>query len=189
MEEKSVIVIMGMKHTGKSTVGSLLAQRLETPFHDTDEVVRELTGKAPRELYDEGGSALMIARETDAVRYLVNRYSGDKTGCVIATGGGLADNAEALELLKKAGTLVFLDTPFELLFRRVMVSAERDGRLPGFLQGGDPEALFREVFLRRIKTYATISDIRITTGTRVPAELVQEIMDRTAHEQRTNIHR
>ena len=180
---------MGMKHTGKSTVGALLAQRLEVPFHDTDEVIRELTGKTPRELYDEGGSALMIEKENDAVRHLASRYSGKKTGCVIATGGGLADNSEALGLLKKAGTLVFLDTPFELLFKRVMASAERDGRLPRFLQGGDPEALFRELFLRRTKTYATMSDVRITTGTRVPAELVQEIMDRTAHEQRTNIHR
>jgi shikimate kinase len=61
-----------------------------------------------------------------------------------------------------------------------MESARRDGRLPRFLEGGDPETLFRELFLRRSKTYATITDVRIETGVRPPSEIVREIMDRTA---------
>lgn len=179
MENRRTIVIMGMKHTGKSTVGSLLAERLGFPFYDTDGVIAERSGKTPRELYDEGGPALMMERETEAARHLAERCETTGTPCVIATGGGLADNAEAIQTLKKTGVLVYLDTPFDLLFERVMESARRDGRLPRFLQGGDPETLFRELFFRRSKTYATMADIRVQADTRSPAELVREIMDRT----------
>jgi len=183
-----IIVIMGMKHTGKSTVGSLLAERLNIPFRDTDAVIEELSGKTARELYDAGGSALMMEKETEACMSLV----GDSVPggeCVIATGGGLADNHEALAILKRAATCVYLDTPFDLLFRRVMASAERDGRLPRFLQGPDPEALFRELFARRAETYATMADVRIETGARLPEELAQEIMEKVRDEQRTDLHR
>ncbi|HNY16173.1 MAG TPA: shikimate kinase [Treponemataceae bacterium] len=180
MKNRRAIVIMGMKHTGKSTVGALLASRLGVPFHDTDAVIAELSGKTARELYDSGGAALMKERETEAARYLAERCAETRSGCVIATGGGLADNPDAIAILKETGVLVYLDTPFKVLFARVMESARRDGRLPRFLEGGDPEALFRELFLRRSKTYATITDVRIDTGVRPPSEIVREIMDRTA---------
>lgn len=179
MDNRRAIVIMGMKHTGKSTVGSLLAERLGVPFYDTDGVIAERSGKTARELYDEGGAALMMERESEAVRHLARQCETTGKPCVIATGGGLADNAEAIRTLKENGVLVYLDTPFELLFARVMESARRDGRLPRFLQGGDPETLFRELFHRRSETYATMADIRVQADTRSPDELVREIMDRT----------
>lgn len=131
MDKRRAIVIMGMKHTGKSTVGSLLAERLGVPFYDTDGVIAERSGKTARELYDEGGAALMMENETEAVRHLAERCETTGKPCVIATGGGLADNAEAIRTLKKTGVLIYLDTPFELLFARVMESAQRDGRLIG----------------------------------------------------------
>ncbi len=180
MERRRVIVITGMKHTGKSTVGSLLAARMKSAFHDTDSVIVELCGKTPRELYDEGGPALMAERETEAVRSLSRRYAAPGSRCVIATGGGLSDNPEALAILKETGTLVWIDAPFETVFSRVMASARRDGRLPRFLQGGDPEALFRELFLRRTRTYATMADIHVEAGSKTPEAIVREIMDRTS---------
>ena len=179
MDNRRAIVIMGMKHTGKSTVGSLLAERLGVRFYDTDRVIEERSGKTPRELYDEGGPELMMERETEAANHLAKECERTGEPCVIATGGGLADNAAAIRTLKKAGVLVYLDTPFNLLFARVMESAQRDDRLPRFLQGGDPETLFRELFHRRSETYATMADIRVQADTRSPDELVREIMDKT----------
>ena len=173
---------MGMKHTGKSTTGRILADNAGIPFYDTDTVIAELSGKTPRELFDEGEAALMMKWETAACIHLSARHAGSNSGCVIATGGGLADNSEALNILKETGICVYLDTPFDLLFSRVMESAERDGRLPRFLQGPDPRRLFQELFNRRTKTYATMADVHIYTGTRLPDDIVQEIMETVRNE-------
>lgn len=170
MKPHSRIVLTGMKHTGKSTLASLLAKRLSLPCYDTDAVIAELTGKTARELYDEGGAALMMAREADACRAVAGRGA-----CVVATGGGLADNGEAVEALRDGSLFVFVDTPFDVLYKRVSESARRDGRLPKFLQGDDPEGRFRELFNRRVKTYATIADVRIDAGTRAPDEILEEL--------------
>lgn len=172
MKQFTHIILMGMKHTGKSTLGKLLAQRLDLPFHDTDDAITELSGKTPRQLFDEGGAKLMMETETAACRNL-SRQSAS----IIATGGGLADNGEALEILKSNGLLVYLDTPFDLLYERILESARRDGRLPKFLQGGDPLRLFQELFTRRSEIYATMADVCIKTGARMPPEITNDIMD------------
>jgi len=180
------IVIMGMKHTGKSTLGDLLSRRTGLPCFDADSYMAELSGKTARELYDEGGASLMQRWETKACEALAR----DRIRrCIIATGGGLADNADALAVLKEHAICIYIDTPFDVLFARVMASAERDGRLPRFLQGGDPEALFREFFSRRSRTYATMADITIDAGTRSPMDLAEEILGKLSNEQRTDLHR
>lgn len=172
MKKFTHIVLMGMKHTGKSTLASILAGNLALPGFDTDTVITELCGKTPRALFDEGGPPLMMEKETLACEKLA---AGERS--VIATGGGLADNKKALEILKESSLLVYIDTPFDLLFSRIMESARIDGRLPRFLDGPDPEGLFKELFTRRAKTYATMADVRIETGARMPAEIAQDIMD------------
>jgi shikimate kinase len=171
------IVLTGMKHTGKSTVGALLANNLSLPFFDTDTVIAEISGKSARALFDEGGAELMMKKETEACALLAR-----KKACVIATGGGLADNPAAIAILKETGLFVFIDTPFDILLVRILESAKNDGRLPRFLQGGDPGVLFGEIFHRRTKTYATIADVRIETGARMAADIAMDIMDYIKHE-------
>lgn len=183
MKPHTHIAILGMKHTGKSTVGALLAERLALPFADTDAIVAERSGRTPRELYDAGGPSLMAKAEAEACESL-----RDRPPTVVATGGGLADNPDALATLRECALLVYLDTPFDILFERVMASARADGRLPRFLDGPDPRGLFQELFTRRSRTYATIADVRIDTGARKPAEIVKDIMDYIEHEQRTDLH-
>ncbi len=174
MERHGHIVIMGMKHTGKSTLGALLAKRTGLKWYDTDAVIGELAGKTPRELYDEGGSPLMMRWETEACRKLAEER---KSRSIISTGGGLADNAEALSILKENGRCFYINTAFPILFDRVMESARKDGRLPKFLQGGDPEELFGKIFARRTQTYVTMADIIIDAGSRLPQDLAREILE------------
>lgn len=186
MDTGTNLILTGMKHTGKSTVGRLLAEAAGRPFLDADDLVGSLSGKSPRELYDEGGPALMMEWETKACRWVADRYPGgadDAIGgarktCVLATGGGLADNREACAILASSGILIFLDTDFEIAFQRVLASAERDGRLPGFLKGGDPRSLFLELFNRRREIYVTMSRIQILTGTMLPQDIVRTIMSK-----------
>ncbi len=167
------IVLVGLKHTGKSTVGRALASLLGAPFVDTDDVIASLSGKTPRQLHDEGGWPLMAEWETRACAETAARQGS----LVVATGGGLADNADAAGILKNAGTIVFLDTDFETVYARILESAKRDGRMPSFLRGDDPRSEFGKVFARRRESYATMADVRVETGALNPLEICRTIMD------------
>lgn len=186
MKKYTHIILMGMKHTGKSTIGALLANSLHQPFFDTDDIILTLSGKTPRELFDTGGSPLMTEWETTGCRYLTSNK--EQSGSVIATGGGLADNHKALEILKKNGLCVYLDTPFDLLYERVLESAELDGRMPPFLSGPDPKSRFQELFSRRTAIYAKRADVHIQSLHKVPLVIAQEITEYIRYEQRTNIY-
>lgn len=186
MRQYTHIILMGMKHTGKSTLGDLLAKNLHQPFFDTDDIILKLSGKTPRELFDTGGSPLMMEWETTACRYLTEKK--EQCGSVIATGGGLADNHKALEILKKTGLCVYLDTSFDILYERVLESAEKDGRLPPFLSGPDPKSRFQELFVKRTAIYAIMADVHIKSLNKEPLEITQEITEYIRYEQRTNIY-
>lgn len=179
------IILVGMKHTGKSTTGALLAKKLGESFYDTDNIITQISGKTPRELYDEGGQTLMKDWETASCRYLADLTR--ENGSVIATGGGIADNPDALNILKSDGLFIYLETPFDILFERIMESAARDGQLPPFLTGPDPKGLFLELFTRRTAIYAMGADVHLHAGNKTPIEITQEITDYISYERRTNI--
>ena len=146
--------------------------------------MKDLSGLSPRELWDSGGAQLMMEWETRACEEVLCTTTNKTEGyrCVLATGGGIADNVKACAVLSKIGTIVFLDTDFSRLFERVQQSARRDGRLPPFLQGDNPEQNFRELFSRRAGIYATISEVSIKPGNHTPSETALLIMDLLANE-------
>ena len=62
------IILLGIKHCGKSTLGNLLSKQFHCPFFDTDDVITEMTGLSPRQIYQEQGpQAFMEAEAKEAV--------------------------------------------------------------------------------------------------------------------------
>ena len=77
------IVLIGFRCTGKSANGRRLAKQLNRPFYDTDDLVKNETGSSIPDLVAEKGWAFFRAKEQE----IIARVS-DRTGCIIATGGG-----------------------------------------------------------------------------------------------------
>ena len=64
MHTNESLILLGIKHSGKTTQGKLLARHFALPFIDIDFVIEKMTGKAPRRLYaEEGAAAFMLAEE------------------------------------------------------------------------------------------------------------------------------
>lgn len=109
------VILIGMPGCGKTSVGTLLAQRLGRPFFDADaEIERRLGCTIPAFFAREGENAFR-AVETQVLTEL-----GKRSGCVIATGGGCVTRPENYELLHQNGTLVWL--------RRDLSALPVDGR-------------------------------------------------------------
>lgn len=104
------IVLIGMPSCGKTTVGTLLAQQLQRDFYDTDaEIVRD-SGCEISELFAREGEAGFRARESRVIAALAQ-----KTGVVIATGGGAVCREENMRALRQNGRIYLLDRPLTLL--------------------------------------------------------------------------
>lgn len=98
------IVLIGMMGSGKTTVGKLLAQRFDRPLADTDALIEERQGRSIPEIFAVGGETCFRALELELCREL----SGQQ-GLVIACGGGLPLQDEAIAALKKSGLVFWLD--------------------------------------------------------------------------------
>lgn len=167
------IILMGIKHCGKSTQGRIISKKLSVPFFDTDDVVFEMTGKTPRQIYTELGNEGFQEAEEKACLFLLEKInSSAEKNAVIATGGGICGNKKALDVLKKIGTFVFLRTPERIASFRVLreISVAQDGTLlnvPAFIAKKNPRSvadakkIFHDFFIERECIYEQLSDVVI----------------------------
>lgn len=107
---KQNIVLTGMPGSGKTTIGTLLAEKLGRPFIDTDDLIVKKAGCAISDIFRLQGEAEFRRMETETVKEI-----SSKSGCVIATGGGAVLNTENMDALKMNGRVYFLDRSPELL--------------------------------------------------------------------------
>lgn len=167
------IILMGIKHCGKSTQGRIISKKLSVPFFDTDDVVFEMTGKTPRQIYTELGNEGFQKAEEKACSFLLEKInSSAEKNAVIATGGGICGNKKALDVLKKIGAFVFLKTPERIASFRVLreISVAQDGTLlnvPAFIAKKNPRSvadakkIFHDFFIERECIYEQLADVVI----------------------------
>jgi shikimate dehydrogenase len=103
--EKENPVLIGMPGCGKTTVGNLLAKQKGRVLLDTDELIVQAAGLPIPEIFERYGEAYFRDLETHVIRNLV----ADRTGVVIATGGGVVLRKENVDALRRNGRLYFLD--------------------------------------------------------------------------------
>ena len=130
--DKENIILIGMPGCGKSTAGRTLAAATGKEFFDTDEEILRISGRTPAKIIRMDGEETFRQIEHEAVCCL-----GKKSGCIIATGGGVVTREENYDPLHQNGTLVFLNRPPEKLSTRgrplsqaVGVQALYEKRLP-----------------------------------------------------------
>ena len=104
------IVLVGMPGCGKSTVGKMLAEKMDKIFLDSDSVIEEQAGMSIPEIFKQSGDSGFRAWETKVLSQL-----GKRSGLVIATGGGAVTKAENYPLLHQNGTIVWLLRDIDLL--------------------------------------------------------------------------
>lgn len=175
------IALVGIKHSGKTSAGRILAREMGLPFDDTDALMLDLwTGSADpeqgvRSEADAGG----IARVYRALgehgfadlefRVLQNLVEHPRR--VIAAGGGLADRRGSLDLLGAHATLVYLAVDVSTAVKRVL---ERG--VPAFIPGLKPAKELEALFSRRAKAYESASDLLVPTDGLSSADIARAII-------------
>ena len=151
------IVLIGMPGCGKSTIGTLLAEKLGRTLADADEKIISLAGKSIPDIFAQDGEPTFRDWETKALTEL-----GKQSGLVIATGGGCVTQKRNYPLLHQNGYLVWLERDCSVL--------PTDGR--PLSQAND----LGKMYAARKPLYEAFADIRVE-NTRTPEETVQKILD------------
>lgn len=110
LSQKENVVLIGMPASGKSTVGKLLAERLERPLIDTDELVVSEAKMQIVDIFSSLGEEKFRDMES-----LAAARAAKSTSSVIATGGGAILRQKNVDFLRQNGKLFFIDRPLEAL--------------------------------------------------------------------------
>ena len=167
------IILTGPKHSGKTSAGKALAALCSCDFIDIDELISRRTGKSPRQLFSESPAIFQKAEAEAAALAGTDSAEGQR---VIAAGGGIIDNPDAVAALKKTGVIAYLSISVGSAWERIANSA--DGELPPFLKTENPQETHRLLHERRAAAYLHLANIVIEAGGKTPEEIAVEILGR-----------
>ncbi|MYQ43759.1 shikimate kinase [Streptomyces sp. SID4985] len=160
-----VVVLVGPMGVGKSTVGRLLAERLDAAFRDTDDDIVTEQGREIADIFVDDGEETFRALEKRAVAAAVAGHEG-----VLALGGGAVLDADTRALL--AGQrVVYLSMDVEEAVRRTGLNAARP------LLAVNPRKQWRELMGARRHLYEEVATVVVATDGRGPDEVAQAVLD------------
>jgi len=169
------IVLMGPKHSGKTSAGKALALLLSCGFVDLDDYIAQRSGKSPRALYGEGPEIFRKAEAEALAALFESGAAGSSSSLVIASGGGLVDNADALSIMGQFQIIsVFLDVPVKIAWERIRAA----GELPPFLRTENPEETHRALHERRAAACRQLASLVIKADGKSSTEIAREIKDK-----------
>jgi shikimate kinase len=144
------VILTGLRGTGKSSVGKVLAQRLGFTFVDTDTLIEELAGSRIAAIVAQHGWEYFRALE----RQVVIRVAATDQH-VVAAGGGTLIDEENTRLLKMHGVVVLLVCELPILQRRIALESSR----PSLTGQGAAEVELAQVWEARRARYHAVADM------------------------------
>ena len=164
------IFLVGLMGAGKTTIGRLLARRLDMTFIDSDHEIEARTGATIPWIFEIEGEASFRRREADVIRELT---AG--SGIVLATGGGAVLDPASRALLAERGTVIYLRASVSSILQRTAHDKNRP-----LLQTADPRRKLEDLTAQREPLYREIADMVIDTGRPNVQSMVQTILDQLA---------
>jgi shikimate kinase len=161
------VILIGPMGSGKTTIGQLIAKRLDIAFRDTDQVVEEETGRTVSDIFLEDGEDAFRLLEKGVLR---NELLSD--GTVLALGGGAPISMDAQSALRAiASPVVYLDISLATVAPRIGFNRDR----PLLLH--NPRGQWQTLMEARRPIYESIADTVIDVNTKSETEIVDEILE------------
>ena len=170
------IILIGPMGAGKSTIGRLLSEHLETTFVDLDKEIEDRSGAKIPWIFDIEGEEGFRERETQTLLDVLNM-----SPFVLATGGGCVLKPENRESIRNGGVVIYLATSVE----QQLIRTAKDKNRP-LLQTADPEKVLREMAKHRTPIYEQVAHFAVDTNGKPPKIVVQEIIQFTQNHSNEN---
>ena len=159
------LFLVGMPGSGKSTLGRLLAKRLEKQFYDTDAELERRLGVTIPVIFELEGEPGFRDRESTIIGEFV-----PYTNVILATGGGAILRVPNRVALKQNGTVLYLHATPETLWERTRRSKHRP-----LLQAADPQGRLTELYEFRDPIYREVADFVVESDSEQVVKLAQRL--------------
>jgi len=140
----SNIILVGMPASGKTTIGALLAEKLNCYLHiDIDSLIEKTQGMKISEIFSRYSEDYFRKLEHDTIKLVC---TGKRR--IISTGGGSFENPDNRAALLKFGKVFYLKSDIDVLYYRI----SRDTTRP-LLQKENPRKVLEELIRKREENY------------------------------------
>lgn len=160
------VILIGPMGSGKTTIGSLLAEKLGLNFRDTDHLIEEQEGKTVSQIFLDQGE--------DAFRAIEKRVLREELltdGTVLSLGGGAPISIDAQSALRAiASHIIFLDISLSTVAPRIGFNRDRPLLL------NNPRGQWQTLMEARRPIYEAIADTIINVDDKSEEEIVTIVL-------------
>jgi shikimate kinase len=164
-----LLVLVGPPASGKTTVGTAVAQARGAAFRDTDHDIEVEAGSSVADVFFQHGEEHFRVLEVKAVARALAEHDG-----VLALGGGAVIDPDTRATLvaygKAGGVVVWLDVDLPSAAKRVGLSRDRP------LLSVNPRAMLRAMLEQRAPLYAEVATVKVATGAQAIEDVVAEVL-------------
>jgi len=157
------IILIGFMGSGKTTVASILAKKLNLEVIEMDDLIIKKFGKSINQIFNQDGEERFREMEIEVSKSLIS-----KDECIISSGGGIVMNKINIDFLRKNGKIVFLKTSFSEIEKRLKDINDR----PLFRD----KKIVRKLFTFRKRLYEEYADLIINTDKKSVEKIAYEII-------------
>ncbi len=165
------IVLIGLRCSGKTTVGKLAAAKLGWEFLDADEELVKRAGRSIADIFATDGEPAFRALEKEVLADLCKRDS-----LVLATGGGAVLDSDNVTAMREGALVVHLDAPVDVLWTRMQTDPATGEQRPA-LTDLDGRAEMAAVAAKRVELYKAARHVVVDTERLGPEEAAGAIIE------------
>lgn len=156
-----------MRGSGKSTIGKILAKKLNRLFLETDElIIKKHKMAIPRIVKNFGWEKFRDFEASIVAEIAVSNNN------VVASGGGVVTREQNIRKLKKNGILIWLTANLVTLLKRIGADPNR----PTLTSAKTKKEEMRLILVQRRKLYRKAADYIVATEGKTPHQVAKEIL-------------
>jgi shikimate kinase len=165
-----LLILIGYRATGKTTLARLLAERLGCDWIDADVEIERRAGKSIARMFAEDGEPAFRDLEAQVIADLCGRDD-----LVLAAGGGAPLRPESRQLMRQRGKVVWLVARPETILRRMSGDATTVARRPSLTDKGPLEEILQLLKVRE-PIYRETAHLEVDTEGKSPEQLADEVL-------------
>lgn len=161
------IILIGFMGVGKGSIAREMVKNSSYIAIDTDDLIESMENKKVKKVFEENGEEYFRNLEKDVASWLEKSVKNT----LISTGGGFYK----VKNLKKIGTIVLLDSPFEKILKRIQEHPNAKAKLKKRPLLSDLKAA-KQLYKQRRPEYLALADIVVDVTDKSALECTKEIL-------------
>lgn len=163
------IILVGMPASGKTTIGTLLAEKLpEYSLYDTDSIIEKTQGMMICEIFQKFSEDYFRQLEHDTIKMVCTGKNK-----IISIGGGAFENPDNRAALLNFGKVFYLKSDLDILYCRISEDSTRP-----LLQKENPRKILENLLAKREENYRK-AHYTIDTSSLDENEIIRFILNET----------